>query len=118
MKKPETKLIADKEIGLDQVILEYLSTKDDNYGNTNVFFKVANPTTVENVMKIDTRMPMWSGEDDDILLKVKSFVPFIFPLYTLHLSLPLYKFYTCHSPFIKSSNHTSLHLLKLALPFL
>ena len=71
MKKPETKLIADKEILLDEVILEYLSTKDDNYGNTNVFFKVANPTTVENVMKIDTRLPMWAGEDDDILLKVK-----------------------------------------------
>ena len=71
MKKPETKLIADKEILLDDVILEYLSTKDDNYGNTNVFFKVANPNTVDGVMKIDTRLPMWAGDDDDILLKVK-----------------------------------------------
>ena len=71
MKKLETKLIADKEILLDEVILEYLSTKDDNYGNTNVFFKVANPNTVDGVMKIDTRLPMWAGDDDDILLKVK-----------------------------------------------
>ena len=72
MKKPETKLIADKEILLDEVILEYLSTKDDNYGNTNVFFKVANPNTVDGVMKIDTRLPMWAGQDDDILIKVKA----------------------------------------------
>ena len=71
-KKPETKLIADKEILLDEVILEYLSTKDDNYGNTNVFFKVANPTTVDGVMKIDTRLPVWAGQYDDILIKVKA----------------------------------------------
>ena len=70
-KKPETKSIADKEIVLDEVILEYLSTKDDNYGNTNVFFKVATPNTVDKIMKMDTRIPMWNGDDDDILLKVK-----------------------------------------------
>ena len=39
IKKPDTKSVADKEIVLDEVILEYLSTKDDNYGNTNIFFK-------------------------------------------------------------------------------
>ena len=43
IKKVETKSIADKEILVDDVILEYLVTKDDNYGNTNVFFKVSNP---------------------------------------------------------------------------
>ena len=72
MKKPETKSVTDKEIVLDEVILEYLNTKDDNYGNTNVFFKVANPNTVDGVMKIDTRLPMWAGQDDDIVIKVKA----------------------------------------------
>ena len=72
IKKPEIKSIADKEILLDEVILEYLTTKDDIYGNTNVFFKVANPDAVKTVMKIDTRLPMWTGDDDDILLKVKA----------------------------------------------
>ena len=70
-KKPETKSIADKEIVLDDVILEYLTTKDDNYGNTNVFFKVVTPNAVDKIMKMDTRIPMWNGDDDDILLKVK-----------------------------------------------
>ena len=71
-KKPVSKKIIDeKEILVDDAILEYLSTKDDNYGNTNVFFKVSNPDTVEKLMKMGTRMPMWTGDDDDILLKVK-----------------------------------------------
>ena len=72
IKKPEIKPIDDKEILLDEVILEYLTTKDDSYGNTNVFFKVANPESVKTVMNIDTRLPMWTGDDDDILLKVKA----------------------------------------------
>ena len=71
IKKPDTKSVADKEIVLDEVILEYLSTKDDNYGNTNLFFKFANPTIVNGIMKMNTRLPMWVGDDDDILLKVK-----------------------------------------------
>ena len=71
IKKPDTKSVADKEIVLDEVILEYLNTKDDNYGNTNLFFKIANPATVNGVMKMNTRLPMWVGDDDDILLKVK-----------------------------------------------
>ena len=72
IKKPEIKPIDDKEILLDEVILEYLTTKDDSYGNTNVFFKVANPESVKTVMNIDTRLPMWTSDDDDILLKVKA----------------------------------------------
>ena len=71
-KKPETKSIADNEILLDGVILEYLTTKDDNYGNTNMFFKVNTPDAVNKLMKMDTRMPLWYGDDDDILLKVKA----------------------------------------------
>ena len=71
IKKPDTKSVADKEIVLDEVILEYLSTKDDNYGNTNLFFKIANPNTVNGIMKMNTKLPMWVGDDDDILLKVK-----------------------------------------------
>ena len=72
VKKPETKHINEKEILLDDVILEYLITKDDNYGNTNMFFKVSTPDLVKSVMNIDTRLPMWYGDDDDILLKVKT----------------------------------------------
>jgi len=71
-KKPETKSIADNEILLDGVILEYLTTKDDNYGNTNMFFKVNTPDAVNKLMKMNTRMPLWYGDDDDILLKVKA----------------------------------------------
>ena len=71
-KKPEIKSIADKEILLDDVILEYLSTKDDNYGNTNMFFKVSTPDSVGKLMKMDTRMPLWYGDNDDILFKVKA----------------------------------------------
>ena len=71
-KKPEIKSIADKEILLEDVILEYLSTKDDNYGNTNMFFKVSTPDAVNKLMKMNTRMPLWYGDDDDILLKVKA----------------------------------------------
>ena len=71
-KKPETKSIAEKEILLDDVILEYLSTKDDNYGNTNMFFKVSTPDAVGKVMKMDTRIPLWYGDNDDILFKVKA----------------------------------------------
>ena len=72
IKKVETKSIADKEILVDEAILEYLSTKDDNYGNTNVFFKVSNPDTVDKIMKMNTKLPMWTGDEDDILLKVKA----------------------------------------------
>ena len=72
IKKVETKSIADKEILVDEAILEYLSTKDDNYGNTNVFFKVSNPDTVDKIMKMNTKLPMWTGDDDDMLLKVKA----------------------------------------------
>ena len=72
IKKVETKSIADKEILVDEAILEYLTTKDDNYGNTNVFFKVANPDSVSKVIKMNTKLPMWTGEDDDVLLKVKA----------------------------------------------
>jgi len=71
-KKPETKSIADNEILLDGVILEYLTTKDDNYGNTNMFFKVNPSDAVNKLMKMNTRMPLWYGDDDDILLKVKA----------------------------------------------
>ena len=71
VKRSEPKSIADKEIVLDEVIFEYLATKDDNYGNTNVFFKIAHPNSVDGLMKMNTRMPMWVGDDDDILLKVK-----------------------------------------------
>ena len=67
-----TKSIADKEILVDDAILEYLTTKDDNYGNTNMFFKVSNPDSVDKPMKMGIRMPMWAGDDDDILLKVKA----------------------------------------------
>ena len=71
-KKPDTKSITEKEILLDEVILEYLSTKDDNYGNTNMFFKVSTPDAVGKVMKMDTRIPLWYGDNDDILFKVKA----------------------------------------------
>ena len=71
IKKVEIKSIADKEIVVDEAILEYLTTKDDNYGNTNLFFKVANPDTINAIMKMNTKLPMWIGDDDDILLKVK-----------------------------------------------
>ena len=71
VKKPETKFIGEKEIVVDEAILEYLTTKDDNYGNTNLFFKVSNPDTVAKIMKMNTKLPMWAGDDDDILLKVK-----------------------------------------------
>ena len=72
IKKPETKNINEKEILLDDVILEYLSSKDDNYGNTNMFFKVSTPDAVGKVMKMDTRIPLWYGDNDDILFKVKA----------------------------------------------
>ena len=71
IKKVETKSIAENEILADDVILEYLVTKDDNYGNTNLFFKVSNPDTVDKIMKMNTKLPMWTGDNDDILLKVK-----------------------------------------------
>jgi hypothetical protein len=71
IKKPETKPIDEKEILVDEAILEYLSTKDDNYGNTNLFFKVSNPDTVDKIMKMNTKLPMWAGDNDDTLLKVK-----------------------------------------------
>ena len=71
IKKVEIKSIADKEIVVDEAILEYLTTKDDNYGNTNLFFKVSNPDTINAIMKMNTKLPMWTGDDDDILLKVK-----------------------------------------------
>ena len=72
MKKPETKPEPEQEIFIDDAILEYLSTKDDNYGNTNMFFKVSTPDAVHKLMKMDTRMPLWYGDDDDILFKVKA----------------------------------------------
>ena len=71
IKKPEAKPIDEKEILVDDAILEYLVTKDDNYGNTNVFFKVSNPDTIDKIMKMNTKLPMWAGDNDDILLKVK-----------------------------------------------
>ena len=70
--KPKIKPMDEKEIVVDEAILEYLSTKDDNYGNTNLFFKVSNPDTVDKIMKMNTKLPMWTGDDDDILLKVKA----------------------------------------------
>ena len=72
MKKPETKPEPEQEIFIDDAILEYLSTKDDNYGNTNMFFKVSTPDAVNKLMKMDTRMPLWYGDDDDLLFKVKA----------------------------------------------
>ena len=71
-KKPDTKSITEKEILLDEVILEYLSTKDDNYGNTNMFFKVSTPDVVDKIMKMNTKLPLWYGDNDDILFKVKA----------------------------------------------
>ena len=71
-KKPETKPEPEQEIFVDDAILEYLSTKDDNYGNTNMFFKVSTPDAVNKLMKMDTRMPLWYGDDDDVLFKVKA----------------------------------------------
>ena len=70
--KPKIKPMDEKEIVVDEAILEYVSTKDDNYGNTNLFFKVSNPNTVDKIMKMNTKLPMWTGDDDDILLKVKA----------------------------------------------
>ena len=72
IKKPETKPEPEQEIFVDDAILEYLSTKDDNYGNTNMFFKVSTPDAVHKLMKMDTRMPLWYGDDDDLLFKVKA----------------------------------------------
>ena len=72
IKKPEVKPIDEKEILVDEAILEYLTTKDDSYGNTNLFFKVSNPDTVDKIMKMNTKLPMWTGDDDDVLLKVKA----------------------------------------------
>ena len=72
IKKPETKPEPEQEIFIDDAILQYLSTKDDNYGNTNMFFKVSTPDAVNKLMKMDTRMPLWYGDDDDVLFKVKA----------------------------------------------
>ena len=71
MKKPETKHIVEQEVFVDDAKLDYLNTKDDNYGNTNMFFKIANPDSVGKLMQMNTRMLMWYGDDDDILFKVK-----------------------------------------------
>lgn len=54
VKRSEPKSIADKEIVLDEVIFEHLATKDDNYGNTNLFFKIANPNSVDGLMNMNT----------------------------------------------------------------
>ena len=37
-----------------------------------MFFKVSTPDAVKSVMNIYTRLPRWTGDDDDILLKVKA----------------------------------------------
>ena len=71
-KKVGNKPIAEKEMLLDDIPVAYLVTKEDNYGNDHMFFKVMNPNGVADVMKMDTRLPMWHGNDDDILMKVKT----------------------------------------------
>ena len=68
--KPNTTLDK-KEILLEDVILEYISTKTDNYGNDNCFFKVTDLNKVEHVMSIESRLPIWKTQDNDVLLKVK-----------------------------------------------
>ena len=37
-----------------------------------MFFKVTTPDAVNKLMKMDTRMPLWYADDDDILFKVKA----------------------------------------------
>ena len=33
---------------------------------------MTNPDTVDQVMKMNTRLPMWTGDNEDILIKVKT----------------------------------------------
>ena len=68
--KPNTKLDK-KEILIDDIIIEYISTKEDGYGNENCFFKVTDLNKVEHVMSMESRLPMWKTETGDVLLKVK-----------------------------------------------
>ena len=35
------------------------------------FLKIANPNSVDKLMQMNTRIPLWYGDDDDILFKVK-----------------------------------------------
>ena len=43
-KKADVKPLTKKEMNLDEVIIENLTTKEDNYGNKHVLFKVFSKT--------------------------------------------------------------------------
>ena len=69
-----------KSIDIISVKLEYISTKEDNYGNNIAYLKL-----IDNSKKLqpildqpceDCRIPLWKIETDDYLLKCKDkFMP-------------------------------------------
>ena len=64
-------------VNIDEVLVEFLSEKETDYGNV-CYFKIIdnewsnNEKNITSLEEDDLKMPYWLTEQDDLILKVKS----------------------------------------------
>ena len=63
-------------VNIDEILVEFLSEKVTDYGNVCYFKIIDNECKkMKNITSLeedDLKMPYWSTEQDDLILKVKS----------------------------------------------
>ena len=68
---------SNKPIEIENIIVDYISTKSDNYGNKNCYFKITDPESQTKLKPIlaqkcdECRLPIWITDDETYMMKVK-----------------------------------------------
>ena len=64
-------------ININDLLVEFISKKENNYNANICYFKVVDPEAkikmkpIRNLEEADVRMPYWKSDGDSIILKVK-----------------------------------------------
>ena len=69
--------VSNAPIAIETIIVDYVSTKSDNYGNKNCYFKITDPEAQNKLQTIlaqscdECRLPIWKTDDGTYMMKVK-----------------------------------------------
>ena len=69
--------VSNTPIEIETIKVDYISTKSDNYGNKNCYFKITDPEAQTKLKPIlaqmcdECRLPIWITDDETYMMKVK-----------------------------------------------
>ncbi len=69
--------VSNTSIEIETIIVDYVSTKSDDYGNKNCYFKITDPEALNKLQTIlaqscdECRLPIWETDDGTYMMKVK-----------------------------------------------